>query len=90
MAEKLPFARDRLVECYFWTTGIVRPRQHVDARVTVGKLNALVTTIDDVYDVYGTLEELEQFTEAIRRFAYSKSFYFFSLSLARSMTHYML
>ncbi|XP_047958834.1 cineole synthase 1, chloroplastic-like [Salvia hispanica] len=67
MVEKLPFARDRLVECYFWTTGIVQPRQHTDARVAVGKVNALITTIDDVYDVYGTLEELEQFTEAIRR-----------------------
>nr|QCF60504.1 beta-pinene synthase [Salvia dorisiana] len=65
--EKLPFARDRLVECYFWTTGIVQPRQHTNPRITVGKVNALITTIDDVYDVYGTLEELEQFTEAIRR-----------------------
>nr|ACM89961.1 1,8 cineole synthase 2 [Salvia fruticosa] len=67
IVEKLPFARDRLVECYFWTTGIVQPRQHANARITVGKVNALITTIDDVYDVYGTLEELEQFTDVIRR-----------------------
>lgn len=82
MVEKLPFARDRLVECYFWTTGIVQPRQHVDARVTVGKVNALITTIDDVYDVYGTLEELEQFTEAIRRFVYCVNLFIFSFYLS--------
>nr|WAB06559.1 (-)-beta-pinene synthase [Mentha longifolia] len=65
--EKLPFARDRLVECYFWTTGIIEPRQHASGRITVAKVNALITTIDDVYDVYGTLEELQQFTEAIHK-----------------------
>nr|AGN90905.1 limonene synthase [Mentha canadensis]AGN90906.1 limonene synthase [Mentha canadensis]AGN90907.1 limonene synthase [Mentha canadensis]AGN90910.1 limonene synthase [Mentha suaveolens]AGN90912.1 limonene synthase [Mentha spicata] len=65
--EKLPFARDRLVECYFWNTGIIEPRQHASARIMMGKVNALITVIDDIYDVYGTLEELEQFTDLIRR-----------------------
>nr|AAM89254.1 3-carene synthase [Salvia stenophylla] len=67
LAEKLPFARDRLVESYFWGVGVVQPRQHGIARMAVDRSIALITVIDDVYDVYGTLEELEQFTEAIRR-----------------------
>ncbi|XP_057787954.1 sabinene synthase 1, chloroplastic-like [Salvia miltiorrhiza] len=67
LAEKLPFARDRLVECYFWSVGVVQPRQHGITRMAVAKSIALLTVIDDVYDVYGTLEELEQFTDVIRR-----------------------
>ena len=37
------------------------------------KCNALITTIDDIYDVYGTLDELELFTDAIERFLMSNA-----------------
>ncbi|XP_057787951.1 (R)-limonene synthase-like isoform X2 [Salvia miltiorrhiza] len=67
LAQKLPFARDRLVESYFWGVGVVQLLQHGTARMAVDRSIALITVIDDVYDVYGTLEELEQFTDIIRR-----------------------
>lgn len=40
---------------------------HFKGRGVMTKVNAMITTIDDVYDVYGTLPELEQFTNAMNR-----------------------
>ncbi|KAL2460391.1 cineole-1 [Abeliophyllum distichum] len=67
LAEKLPFARDRLVECFFWTTGVLFEPQFDFCRTILTKVNVLITIIDDIYDIYGTLEELEIFTRTIER-----------------------
>ncbi|CAK8534681.1 unnamed protein product [Lathyrus sativus] len=64
---KLNFARDRIVENYIWTAGIIFNPNSGYFRKVVTKTFALITLIDDVYDVYGTLEDLELFTEAIDR-----------------------
>lgn len=40
---------------------------HFKGRVDITKVYAMITTIDDVYDVYGTLQELEQFTDIVNR-----------------------
>ena len=67
-AHKLPFARDRVVECYFWILGVFFEPQFFLARRILTKVIAMTSIIDDIYDVYGTLEELELFTEAVERF----------------------
>ncbi|RVW37312.1 (-)-germacrene D synthase [Vitis vinifera] len=67
-AHKLPFARDRVVECYFWILGVYFDPQFFFARRILTKVIAMTSTIDDIYDVYGTLEELELFTEAVERY----------------------
>ncbi|RXH68081.1 hypothetical protein DVH24_028228 [Malus domestica] len=67
LAEKLSFTRDRLMEYFFWSVGIIFEPQHSHVRKELTKVAALVTTIDDVYDVYGTLDELELFTSAVER-----------------------
>ncbi|KAL3515888.1 hypothetical protein ACH5RR_022790 [Cinchona calisaya] len=67
LAEKLNFARDRLVENFFWTIGVNFDPQHGYCRRISTKVNALITTIDDIYDVYGTLDELKLFTDAVQR-----------------------
>ena len=55
------------MENFFWTVGVIFQPQFGYSRRMSTKVNALITTIDDVYDVYGTLDELELFTNAVER-----------------------
>ncbi|KAF7822845.1 putative terpene synthase 2 [Senna tora] len=64
---KVPYARDRVVEAYFWPLGVYSMPQYTIGRMIVGKLIAVTSAIDDTYDAYGTLEELKLFTQAIQR-----------------------
>ncbi|KAA8526913.1 hypothetical protein F0562_008858 [Nyssa sinensis] len=66
-ATKLPFVRDRVVEDYFWILGVYYEPQYFLARWILTKVIAMTSVIDDIYDSYGTLEELELFTYAIER-----------------------
>ncbi|MBA0739440.1 hypothetical protein Gogos_012714 [Gossypium gossypioides] len=67
LGEKLPFARDMLMVNFLWTVGIAFDPHFGNLRRTLTKVIALITSIDDVYDVYGTLDELELFTQAVER-----------------------
>ncbi|XP_030439630.2 (-)-germacrene D synthase-like [Syzygium oleosum] len=64
---EFPFARDRLVEMYVWMLGVSFEPDYEIARGIFTKMMIIITILDDIYDVYGTLEELELFTEAIER-----------------------
>nr|GMD24428.1 terpene synthase 10-like [Ipomoea batatas] len=67
IAEKLTFVRDRVVENFFWAIGSNPNPKYVNYRRTVAKLNCFICTVDDIYDVYGTLDELQLFTDTIER-----------------------
>ncbi|KAA8515446.1 hypothetical protein F0562_018943 [Nyssa sinensis] len=67
LVENLSFTRDRLVESYLWAVGVAFEPNHNSFRKWLTKAINLVITIDDVYDVYGSLEELECFTNAVDR-----------------------
>ena len=67
-AAKLPFARNRIIEAYFWSLGVYFEPQYSLGRKFVTKVVSIATIIDDIYDVYGTFEELQLFTKAIERF----------------------
>ncbi|KDP31578.1 hypothetical protein JCGZ_14803 [Jatropha curcas] len=62
---KLPFARDRVIECSFWALGTFSEPHFVFARKVLSKAMAMVCVMDDIYDVHGTIEELELFTKVI-------------------------
>ncbi|KAL6313966.1 hypothetical protein AAG906_011696 [Vitis piasezkii] len=57
----------RLVEGYFWILGVYFEPQYSLARRILVKVFAMISIIDDIYDAYGTFEELKLFTEAIER-----------------------
>ncbi|KAL0297342.1 UNVERIFIED_CONTAM: Viridiflorene synthase [Sesamum radiatum] len=67
LISKLSYARDRVVECYFWTLGVYFEPQYSRARVMLAKTIAMISVIDDTYDSYGTVDELAIFTDAIER-----------------------
>ncbi|WMV45027.1 hypothetical protein MTR67_038412 [Solanum verrucosum] len=68
LAEKLPFSRDRIVEAFLWIAGkMFVPQKNEYCRIMLAKVTAMATVIDDMYDVYGTLDELELFTHAVER-----------------------
>ncbi|XP_054810944.1 tricyclene synthase TPS4, chloroplastic-like [Prosopis cineraria] len=67
VASKLSFSRDRLMECFFWTVGMASEPQYSELRKALTKVTCFITTIDDVYDVYGTLDELDLFTAVVER-----------------------
>nr|DAD48136.1 TPA_asm: hypothetical protein HUJ06_018073 [Nelumbo nucifera] len=66
-ASKLPYARDRVVECYFLMIGVYPEPQFSFGPMILTKVIAMISVIDDTYDAYGTLEELQLFTDAIER-----------------------
>ncbi|CAA3011497.1 vetispiradiene synthase 2-like [Olea europaea subsp. europaea] len=72
LVSKLPYARDRVVECFFWAMGVYHEPQYSIARIMLTKTIAMTSIIDDTYDAYGTVEELEVFTEAIMRWDISE------------------
>jgi hypothetical protein len=68
LGEQLDFVRDRPMVYFLWTVGVIFEPQFGNCRRMLTKVNSLITTVDDVYDVHGTLDELELFTDAIVRF----------------------
>ncbi|XP_048131346.1 (-)-germacrene D synthase-like [Rhodamnia argentea] len=64
---KFPFARDRIVELFFWTLGVYFEPEFAMAGEILTKVISMTSILDDIYDVYGAPEELALLTEAIQK-----------------------
>ncbi|KAH9294007.1 hypothetical protein KI387_040789, partial [Taxus chinensis] len=63
--KQMNFFRHRHVEYFFWwTCGLFEP-EYTTSRIGATKLSTLLTLLDDIYDTYGTFEELKPFTTAL-------------------------
>ncbi|KAH9748310.1 S-(+)-linalool synthase [Citrus sinensis] len=67
LAKKLPFARDQPFKWYIWSMACLTDPSLSEQRVELTKPISLIYIIDDIFDVYGTLDELILFTETITR-----------------------
>ncbi|XP_047306213.1 probable terpene synthase 9 [Impatiens glandulifera] len=65
--ENLSFSRDRMMENYLWAMGFVYEPRYSNIRKTVTKYICIFSAIDDIFDIYGSLDELELFVKAVER-----------------------
>ncbi|KAM0037836.1 putative geranyl diphosphate diphosphatase [Helianthus debilis subsp. tardiflorus] len=67
LSSKLVFVRDRHVECFLWTVGLLPELSLSGSRIELAKAIAILLVIDDIYDTYGSYDDLVLFNEAIQR-----------------------
>ncbi|PKA49208.1 Myrcene synthase, chloroplastic [Apostasia shenzhenica] len=67
VCEELGFARNRPMENYLWALGCAYEPQFWRSRKENFKIICLIAIIDDIYDIFGTLDELELLTNAIEQ-----------------------
>lgn len=55
------------MESFLCGVGFSSEPQHGSFRLCITKVIIFIQVLDDVYDIYGSLDELEQFTNAVDR-----------------------
>lgn len=64
---EMSFTRHRYVEFYTLVTGIDIDPKHSAFRLVFVKMCHYITILDDMYDTFGTIDELRLFTDAVKR-----------------------
>nr|QVQ62887.1 linalool/nerolidol synthase [synthetic construct]USS30767.1 (3S)-linalool/(E)-nerolidol synthase [Laggera pterodonta] len=67
LAQELKLARNQPLHWYLWPMAGLTDLSLSEIRIDLTKPIALVFIIDDIFDVYGTLDQLILFTEAVTR-----------------------
>ena len=67
LAEKFPYARDRIVEAYMMAVAVSFEPQFSVSRLLFCKLIQMLALVDDTCDSYATLQEVQSFKTALER-----------------------
>uniref|UniRef100_M1ASN4 Linalool synthase n=1 Tax=Solanum tuberosum TaxID=4113 RepID=M1ASN4_SOLTU len=67
LAEELKLLRDQPLKWYAWPMAMLTDPKMSQQRIELAKCISFVYVIDDIFDVYGTIEELTLFTQAVNR-----------------------
>ncbi|XP_023520215.1 (3S,6E)-nerolidol synthase 1-like, partial [Cucurbita pepo subsp. pepo] len=67
LGRELNFARNQPMKWYIASLSCLTDVCHSEQRIQLAKAIAFVYLIDDIFDVFGTLEELTMFTEVVCR-----------------------
>ncbi|MED6165159.1 hypothetical protein PIB30_096896, partial [Stylosanthes scabra] len=67
MGEEAKFAGYEALKWYMWSMTCFTDPSFSQQRIELTKCIALVYVIDDIFDVYGTLDQLTLFTDAVKR-----------------------
>ncbi|KAK8992265.1 hypothetical protein V6N11_048353 [Hibiscus sabdariffa] len=70
LAQELKFARDQPTKWYIWSMACLTDPILSDQRIDLTKAISLIYVIDDIFDVYGTLDELTLFQQTVERWDY--------------------
>ncbi|KAK4254032.1 hypothetical protein QN277_009464 [Acacia crassicarpa] len=67
LAKELKFARDEPIKWYMWAMACLTDPCFSEERIELTKPLSLVYIIDDIFDVYGSMDELALFVDAVQR-----------------------
>nr|QPL17968.1 terpene synthase [Lathyrus odoratus] len=67
LSKDLEFARDEPIKWYMWPMACLPDPRFSDKRIELTKPLSLIYIIDDLFDIYGNIDQLTLFTEAVKR-----------------------
>ncbi|CAM0947495.1 unnamed protein product [Alopecurus aequalis] len=81
LAQEIPVARDQVLKWYMWPCTVLEGFSFSRYRIEITKIISLIYTVDDIFDLVATQEELSLFNEAIQMW---------DLAVADSLPNYMI
>ena len=67
VSKEMKFSKLKPVKWYMWSMACLTDPMLSEQRIELIKPVSLVYIIDDIFDVYGSLDELIHFTNAVKR-----------------------